>query len=199
MKSLRLALIGSALLAVPALAQPAPPPAPGGAPPAPPAAGRGPHGGPVGVFQRVDADHNGRITWDESWAFVQQRFAEADRNRDGALVMEELLSARLMPAATDRGGPDGADRRGAGPRPTHARMLAMMFRALDANRDAKVTLEEVRPMIEAKFRALDANGDNGITLDEVPAPARHHHGPHGHGPQGPGMAPPAPPAGPQPG
>ncbi|WP_149541175.1 EF-hand domain-containing protein [Siccirubricoccus phaeus] len=187
MKSLRLALLGSALLAAPALAQPVPPaPAPGARPAPPPAAGRGPHGG-VALFQRVDADHNGRITWEEAWGFAQQRFADADRDRDGGLVMEELLSARLMPAAAERGGQDGA-----GMRPDRARMMAMMFRALDANRDAKVTLEEVRPAIEARFRALDANGDNGVTLDELPAPPRRF-GPHGHG-HGPGMAPPAPPA-----
>ena len=53
-----------------------------------------------------------------------------------------------------------------------------MFRAVDANRDGKVTQEELRPAVEAMVRSLDANGDGGITLDELPGPPM---GMHGHG------------------
>jgi hypothetical protein len=45
-----------------------------------------------------------------------------------------------------------------------------VFRAVDADRDGRVTPEEVRPALEAQFRALDANGDNGVILDEPPVP-----------------------------
>jgi Ca2+-binding EF-hand superfamily protein len=55
----------------------------------------------------------------------------------------------------------------------------MMFRALDANRDGKVTLEEIRPAAEARFRAFDANGDGAVARDELPRPPRHHR--HGQG------------------
>lgn len=207
MRTMRLALLGTALLAasVPAMAQPAPPPpAPPGAPPGSPAASPaapGPEGrrgpaqrGPAAIFARFDANGDGRVTMDETWAYVQARFAEADRNKDGVLVLEEALAAPMLPR------PEGGPAANQPAPPAHARMVAMMFRAIDANRDGKVTPEELRPAVEARFRALDANGDNGVTLDELPAP-RHrgmHHGgpgagPHGmRGPGGPDAPPPPP-------
>ena len=70
-----------------------------------------------------------------------------------------------------------------------------MFRAIDANRDGRITPEELRPAVEARFRALDANGDNGVTRDELPmrrhgGHQRHHGGGHhggGHSGGGHGM------------
>ena len=165
MRTIRSALLGTALVAValPALAQPAPPPAPRG---------------PAGRFARVDANGDGRITQEEGWSFVQARFAEADRNKDGGLVLEEATSARLMPPPPPPAGAPQPPPREMGP--LQARMVAMMFRGADANRDGRVTLDEIRPLAEARFRALDANGDNGITLDELPA--RPHRGPQAGGP-----------------
>ncbi len=43
-----------------------------------------------------------------------------------------------------------------------------MFRALDANSDGRLTLDEVRPAAEARFRAADANGDGAVTREELP-------------------------------
>ena len=55
---------------------------------------------------------------------------------------------------------------------------AIARRALDANRDGRVTLEELRPMLEARFRAMDVNADNAVTQDELPRFGRrgHRHG-----------------------
>ena len=80
MRSFRLALLGTAMLAsavLPALAQPAP-----GAHHRPlPAPVRGRAALPP--FARIDANNDGRVTWDEAWAYVQARFAEADTDHDG--------------------------------------------------------------------------------------------------------------------
>ncbi len=162
-----------ALVTLPALAQPVP-----GAPPAPrPAAG-----GPVAAFAMVDANGDGRVRFEEVWRFAQARFGEADRNGDGALVVEEALALQLMRP------PEGAPR--AEVNPVRARMVAALFRAVDANSDGRLTLEEIRPALEAQFRALDVNGDRGVTLDELPVarPGMHRGGPP---PGGAGMAPPA--------
>jgi len=167
MMTIRAALLGTALLAAaPALAQPAPPP---GGP------GAGPRGerGPGAMFGLVDTNKDGKVTWEEGWAFVQQRFAAADPDKDGRLTQQEMEAARLRP------GP-GRPERAEGPQ--HARMVGMMFRGLDANRDGVVTLEEIKPMAEARFRAFDANGDGAVTRDEIPAPPHHHRRPGGPGP-----------------
>ena len=47
------------------------------------------------------------------------------------------------------------------------------MRKLDADRDGRVTLPELRPFAEAMFRARDANGDDALTREELrPARAR---------------------------
>ncbi|GGC55903.1 hypothetical protein GCM10011504_37830 [Siccirubricoccus deserti] len=166
MKSFRMALLGTALLAAaPALAQPAP--AAGG----PPARGER---GPGAIFNQIDRDRDGKVTWDEAWVYVQQRFTTADRDHDGGLTQEELAAA--FPRRGQAGAQTPADRgQGAG----RTQMLGMMFRGLDANRDGKVTLEEIRPAAEARFRGFDANGDGAVARDELPRRPRHHR--HGHG------------------
>ncbi len=144
---LRSGMLGAALLGGGvALAQPGP----GGA-------------GGRGVFEAWDANRDGRVTWDEAWAQVQRHFAGADANHDNALSMQEWLAARLpgRPPLPNRPPPDAqrqSDRRQA------------MFRAIDANRDNLVTLEEIRPVAESWFRAFDANADGAITAEEAPRP-----------------------------
>ena len=157
MNGFRMALFGAALIgaAAPALAQPGPPPGPRG------------ERGPGMMFDRIDANKDGRVTWEEAWAYVQARFAAADTDKDGRLTQAEMAAAR--PMGGHHGRPGG--RAEGGPPPgMRERMLGMMFRGLDANRDGFVTLDEARPMAEARFRAMDANGDGAVTRDELPPP-----------------------------
>ena len=183
MKTFRMALLGTALgtvlvTAAPALAQPAAPPAP---PPGGPAAGPRGDRGPGAMFNQIDANKDGKVSWEEGWIFIQQRFAAADPDKDGSLTQKEMEAARLRPGA---GGPEAGP-----PGPQRERMVGMMFRGLDANRDGVVTLEEIRPMAEARFRAFDANGDGAVTRDELPAPpprGQHHRRPAAPAPATPG-------------
>jgi hypothetical protein len=139
------------------------------------------------------------VVWDEAWIFVQQRFTAADTNRDGGLTQQELQAMRPMGRRAGEPGRQGAAAQGSdAQRPggpdragRQSQFAGMMFRALDANRDGKVTLEEIRPAAEARFRAFDANGDNAVSRDELPQ--GHHRGRRGHaGPRG--QAAPAAPA-----
>jgi Ca2+-binding EF-hand superfamily protein len=181
---LGLALMSTGL----AFAQTATPPA------TPPAASPGatdarPDRGPRGergarMFEMLDANRDGRITWEESWSFVTTRFATADADRSGGLSLEEFATLRMRSADAPA------------PRPEYAalgeQMRGAMFRGLDADRNGQVTLIEIRPMAEARFRAMDANADGAVVREEMPQRGHHRGGHHGTGPRG--EAPATPPA-----
>ena len=155
---IRLAPLALLLAAsLPALAQPT----------APPDAPRG-RRDPAQMFNELDTNRDGRVTFDEGWARLQTRFTEADANRDGYLTPEEF---RAMRPGLRREAPTGerAERM--------QRFAEARFRAADANRDGRVSLEELRPMAEARFRAMDANADSVITPDELPRRGRGMHRP----------------------
>ena len=181
----RSALLAAAAMAaaLPALAQPtASPPAAGGA-------NQGGPRGPGALFDEMDANKDSRVTWDEAWAFVQRRFNAADADKDGGLTRQEADA--LRPANRRPGGPQGG---GAAPNAEQTARMSrfgdVVFRSIDANRDGRVTLDEVRPAIEARFRGLDADGDNAVERGELP---QRRQGPRQNGGQGQGDQAPAAP------
>jgi len=163
---LGLALLGSAS----AFAQPAPPPA------APPATDARPDRGGR-MFELLDANRDGRITFEEAWTLVTARFSTADTDRSGGLSLQELGNLRMRHADAPTPPPERAARM--------EQMRGGMFRALDANSDGQVTLDEIRPAVQARFRSADANADGAVTREELPQRG-HHHGHRGErGPDAP--------------
>lgn len=160
----------SALLAAAALA--AATPAWAQQPASPPAAtGSGQGGGargPGALFEQMDGNKDDRVTWDEAWRYVQQRFAAADADRDGGLTRQEAEALRPTGGGRRREGNGSAT----APTPEQtarwSRFGDVVFRGLDANRDSRVTLDEVRPAVEARFRGLDADADNAVSRTELP-------------------------------
>jgi len=159
---LGMALLGSGG----AFAQPAAPPTPDARP------DRG-----AWMFELFDGNRDGRVTFDEAWVVVTTRFNMADANRSGGLSVEEFGNLQMRRADAPTPPPERSGRM--------EQMRGGMFRSLDANRDGQVTLEEIRPAVEARFRAVDANSDGAVARDELPQ--RGHH--HGHRSEGTSSAP----------
>ena len=122
------------------------------------------------MLEMFDANRDGRVSWDEAWSFVTARFATADGDRSGGLSMQEFATLRMRRADASAPPAEHAGRM--------EQMRGNMFRGLDANRDAQVTLDELRPFAEARFRGMDANSDGAVTVDELPRRG-HHHGRRG--------------------
>ena len=110
--------------------------------------GWSPWGGPDspgGMFggapMEADADRDRAVTHDEVWTWLRRRFDLADRDRSGTLEPAEIAP--------------------------HPRAQAG-FRAADADRNGRVTIEELQPLSDAWFRAQDADRDGRLTRREMP-------------------------------
>ena len=174
---LSLGLLGAGLVAtsLPAFAQaPGQNGAPGahGAPGAPGASSqtqvqveRGPRG-PARLLAMADADRDGRVTETEALNALSARFAEADTNKDGGLTREEVTAFLQSQWQAHR--PEG-ERRAPSERARQGMesRLDAMFRAADADRDGRVTLDEMRPIALALFRAADKNNDGALEASEL--------------------------------
>ena len=110
--------------------------------------GWSPWGGPDspgGMFGgnplEADADRDRAVTHDEVWTWLRRRFQTADRDRSGTLEPTEIPGSPQAQAS---------------------------FRAADADRNGRVTIEELRPLSESWFRAQDADRNGKLTRREAP-------------------------------
>jgi hypothetical protein len=162
-RTLALGLFGAAMAAaaLPALAQPH--------------ADRGPGRIQARIFDQADANKDGRVSEAEAVAFMTARFADADANKDGGVTPEEMGQFVRVQFEANRPPPSaGRERRELPPRAVRAmeERQATVFRIMDANRDGRVTLEEMQPVALAMFRAADTNGDGTLERSELHRPHR---------------------------
>ncbi len=131
----------------------------------PPAAGKQPHRPEEGL-RRADTNKDGKISFDELKAMrpqaTQERFNAMDRNRDGFVGPEDRPE-----------GERGRNPRGAAD-PEARRQMLQTLMAADANKDAKVSFEEVsaaKPgFAKADFDRADRDQDQFITAADSPSP-----------------------------
>ena len=111
-------------------------------------------------FAGLDRNRDGAIGMDEFTGHHEAMFDLLDANEDGSVTREEFMSAP-HPMTTDT-------------RRSQQRLgrHATRFNQLDRNRDRKLGAEEFRSMGEQAFEPHDLNGDGKLTPDEL-----------GHGPR----------------
>lgn len=110
--------------------------------------------GGAGLFERHDADGDGRLSRSELPEEIRDRLMAADADGDGALTPEELRAAR------PRRGSDGGD---LSPEERRARMMERM----DANGDGKITLDELPERLREAMKEADTNGDGVLSAEEL--------------------------------
>lgn len=109
-------------------------------------------------LKRFDANADGKVTEAEWPKKGRMTFAEADANKDGAVMADELAKMRAPHDGKQKDGKDGLAR-------------------LDTDKDGKVSLAEWSALGDKMFARMDDNGDGKIVKDEMP---KHH---MGDGPQ----------------
>jgi Ca2+-binding EF-hand superfamily protein len=125
---------------------------------------------PEQVFQRLDANGDGKLELDEmpeqAREGLRRFFEQADANRDQSLSLEELRKGQeYLRRLTGAGAPPNAQtanpaNRGAGPAD------GALFGALDANGDGAISSEELAAAADA-LKKLDRDGDGQLTRREL--------------------------------
>ena len=120
---------------------------------------QGRHHDPNRLFQRADANRDGKISADE-WKRKPEAFSRLDQNHDGFITQDEAQSA--VRRHQER----------------QARRGDKVFGKMDTNNDARISRDEWKGAAGV-FDRLDSNHDGVITRDEVSQ--RRHRGKRGDG------------------
>jgi Ca2+-binding EF-hand superfamily protein len=114
------------------------------------------------AFDRLDANHDGKLDQADRADRQKARFDRVDANHDGQLSYAEFTAMH--------GQGDGA-RAGRGHRGEHRMAMRRggMVRMADADRDGAITKAEFRTAALTRFDRLDADKDGTVTRDEAKA------------------------------
>lgn len=144
--------------------------------------GRGGFGGPEGrggagggenaeaMVERLmasDANKDGKLSKEELPERLQSMMARGDKNEDGSLDKEEIMAIARERAAQGGGGggfggPGGGEGRG-------GEFMAQMFERADANKDGKLSGEEIPPFMRERLESIDTNKDGSLDKAELEA------------------------------
>ena len=124
--------------------------------------------GAMDVFDRIDADHNGKIDKQEFRGAVEKMFDKLDKNKDGRLDREEFRALKIPDA--DRIF-DKLDKNGGGTISREQFILQSMerFNKMDENGDGLIDKREYRRAAARLFERLDKNKDGYLDRDEFRA------------------------------
>lgn len=140
----------------------------------------------VAMFDRMDANRDGKIDKADRAARMAQRFDRIDANHDGMISRDEFAAAHAGPMAHE--GKMGGDKMDGGKSSDETRahgghgrgMKAMMamhrLGKMDANGDRVITRDEFVAGALARFDTADANRDGKLTSEERRSAMQRMHG-----------------------
>ena len=106
------------------------------------------------LFERIDANKDGRISGAEARIYQDQKFRELDADGNGTVSFEEMLAAKQARLRTQ------TDKR---------------FQRLDANGNGSIEPDELAAKSDRRFHRMDDDGDGALTLDEIRKHRHNHH------------------------
>lgn len=109
------------------------------------------------IMAALDADKDGSLSVSEI-ANASKSLLALDKNGDGVLSSEEMRPAFNPTAGGPRPGEGGAP---------NADMIARMFETQDANKDGKLTADEIPERMRERIAQIDEDGDGAISRSEM--------------------------------
>ena len=114
----------------------------------------------------MDANKNGKLEKDEVPERMQSMFSRADKNEDGAIDKEEMTAM-----ARERSGGQGGGFGGGPGGPGGREFLAQMMERADADKDGKLSGDEIPPFMRERLEQTDTNKDGALDKAELEAAA----------------------------
>ena len=127
-------------------------------------------------FEELDADKDGKLNPAE---FQGKRFTNIDVNKDGSVTVEEYVMLFVgKDAAIDKTAACAKMDANSDNEVTAFEVIAYrksVYAAMDANKDGKVSADEMKAANGKQFKSRDANNDGFVTVEEmitvIPIPA----------------------------
>jgi Ca2+-binding EF-hand superfamily protein len=147
-------------------------------------------GAMVERMMQMDKDGDGKLSKEELPDRLQSMLARGDRNEDSVLDKDEISAIARERSGGGRPGEPGGE--GAGPGGPGGRggdFVGQMMNRMDADKDGKLTGDEIPEFLRGRLTEIDTNGDGGLDKAEMEAMAsrmRERGGAGGGGPGGPG-------------
>lgn len=122
-------------------------------------------------FMKLDEDKDGKLSSNEVPERMRGFFARADQNGDGFATREELIAAASRanrmsgnnaPLIQREGGQPGQQR-------DSGQFFARMFEQRDADKDGKLSAEEMPEQMAERLQQIDADADGFVSRKEMEA------------------------------
>ncbi|MEX1035324.1 MAG: EF-hand domain-containing protein [Sneathiella sp.] len=135
--------------------------------------GKGPHKG--GMFEHLDTNKDGEISFEEMTVKSTERFSKLDKDGSGTVSIEEMTVRRkefFDKLDKDKSGAISKEEAKAFRESMHEsrkeRHSTRLLEILDTDGNGTVSSDEFAAASSQRFEAADSNGDGVLSADELP-------------------------------